>query len=341
MVTIASDKLNRRAQMPSVSLIVCLHDQRDLLKRLLRESEACYDELIVVHDGVANCKQDDTEKLVAEHGGRFFIRPRAHQQEPHWPFAWGQARHNWILRLDADEFPSEAMKEWLRRFREGAELGEEISGYTCIWPLWNGKKQVTEKWPAGRIFLFNKNHVRFFGLNEQIPIPDGRYESLDLTLHHQPSRKSVGIRNVLFRKQAYHWRRQIAESLMKRPTDLPCWRWDSPVWPARWEEIRTRPVRTLFYRLLIEMLRTMRDQWRVERRIFPSAAINGSVHHALICLEYSADPSPARERAQEKENGGQIRMRENLPRLLIATKFPPNAPGGGQLLYAKWLMTGR
>jgi len=73
---------------------------------------------------------------------------------------------------------------------------------------------------------------------------------------------------------------------MKKPTDLPCWRWHSPAWPDRWEEIRIRPVRTLFSRLVIEMLRTLRDQWRIEGRIFPSAAFNGSVHHALICVEY-------------------------------------------------------
>jgi hypothetical protein len=269
--------------MPAISLVVCVYQQGLLLQRLLQESEGCYDDLVVVHDG---SDISDVAQIARRFDARFFQADRIGSLEGQSPFAWRQANHDWILRLDADEFPSEQMKQWLRRFRRQTEPAPRISGYSSIWPLWNGKRAITNKWPAGRIFLFNKNRVRFFGMVEQVPIPDGNYEALDMILHHQPQRRSHGLRNVLFRRQAYHWRSVIAQSLMKAPTDLPCWRWDSPDWPSRWEEIRTRPVRTLFSRLIIEMLRTLRDQWRAERRIFPSAAINGSVHHALICLEY-------------------------------------------------------
>ena len=41
--------------MPAITLVVCVHLQRDLLERLMRESRGCYDELIVLHDIPERC----------------------------------------------------------------------------------------------------------------------------------------------------------------------------------------------------------------------------------------------------------------------------------------------
>src|SRR6059036_1005511 len=116
--------------MPALSLVVCVHHERELLQRLFDHARGFYDDLVVVHDGpdAVNVRQ-----VVEAAGGRFFERPRAYQQEPHWPFAWKQAAHDWILRLDADEFPSQEMKVWLQNFRAGPEPVDAISGFTCIW----------------------------------------------------------------------------------------------------------------------------------------------------------------------------------------------------------------
>src|ERR1700722_12835649 len=155
--------------MPAISLVVCVHLQRDLLERLIRESQGCYDELLVLHD-IPDAQ--NVREVVEAAGGRFFERPPAFLQEPHWPFAWGQAKNDWILRLDADEFPGAELKKWLQEFRRAPEPSAEVSGYTCIWPLWDGQRAITKKWPNGHVFLFNKQHVRFFGMCEMTPIPD-------------------------------------------------------------------------------------------------------------------------------------------------------------------------
>jgi len=269
--------------MPALSLVVCFYNQRDLLERLLRESADCYDDLVVVHDGP---DEGGARSVVEAAGGRFFEGPHAFQQEPHWPFAFEQARCNWILRFDADEFPSDEMKMWLQKFRTAPEPAEGISGYTCIWPLWDGQKVISEKYINGRIFLFDRRQVRFFGVVEQVVIPDGQFKPLDLVLHHQPKRKSYGVRNILLRKQYYRWRECIAQSLLGKPTDLPCWRWDSEVWPEDWEQIRRHPLRTGFSRLIRGTLRGLRDQWKLERRFFPAAALTGPLHHLMIGLAY-------------------------------------------------------
>ncbi len=269
--------------MPALSLVVCVYRQRDLLERLLHKADGCYDDLVVVHDGPDT---DGVKDLAEKFGGRFFEHPRVGSLEGQSPFAWAQASHDWILRLDADEFPSEEMIGWLKQFRAAAAPAENLSGFTCIWPVWNGTRAVTSNWPKGRIFLFHRQRVRFFGMIEQVPVADGLYQPLDMILHHQPKRRSLGLRNVLLRKQAYHWRRVIAKSLLGSPTDLPCWRWESKTWPGDWEQIRQHPFRTAASRLVLGTFRTLRDQWRNERKIFPMAAINGPIHHALICFEY-------------------------------------------------------
>ena len=269
--------------MPALTLVVCIHKERDFLERLLRKAEGFYDDLMVVHDG------PDTfgiKEVVERFHGRFFERPRAFQQEYHLPFAYEKASHDWILHFDADEFPGDELRDWLVRFR--TETGPEgnISGYTCIWPLWNGRKEISKKYCGGRIFLFDRRQVKFFGMAEQPVIPDGIFKPLDLILHHQPRRKSYGMYNILMRKQAYRWRAVIASSLLGKPTDLPCWRWESETWPADWEQIRRHPLRTGLRRLVRGPFWRLRDQWRVEKRFFFEDALSGPVHHFLLCLKY-------------------------------------------------------
>jgi hypothetical protein len=122
---------------------------------------------------------------------------------------------------------------------------------------------------------------------EHTPVADGRFEPLDLVLHHQPARKSYGLVNLLLRKQAYRWRARIARSLLDEPAKLACWRWDARPWPPLWEEIRQRPFRAACKRLVHGTLAGLRDQWKAERRSWPFAAISGPIHHALIAFEYS------------------------------------------------------
>jgi hypothetical protein len=273
--------------MPAISLVVSVHKEADLLERLLLRTADCYDDLVVVHDGPEGAEQQTSIKeRVTKYGGRFFIGPRSFQQESHWPFAWKQARNAWILRLDADEVPSTELREWLQEFCARPEPDESVSGYTCIWPLWDGRRIVTKYWPRGRIFLFHKDRVRFFGMAEQVPIPDRKFEALQLILEHRPTRKSYGFSNLLLRKQAYHWRQVIAQSLLGKPTDLQCWRWTSEQWPTIWDEIRQRPLRTAFYRLIMWPLFNLREMKRVEGRVILSAVVFAGVHHCIVAVMF-------------------------------------------------------
>ena len=227
-----------------------------------------------------------THELVAKNGGRFFEGPRCWQQEPHWPFAWSQAKHDWILRLDADEFPSGEMTEWLKTFRNATGSSKNASGYTCIWPLWNGKKALNTAWPNDRNFLFDKRSIRIAGMVEMVPYADTEFKALGITLHHTPKRKSFGYRNIVLRKQAYRWRRVIALSLLDRPTNLPRWRWTTPEWPQPFLRIRDHPIRysveCLFVCPRFGLKSLLKNKMWSVLYSFPGS----HWHHALICWDF-------------------------------------------------------
>lgn len=309
--------------MPKISLVVCLYKERDLLERLLQHAEGCYDDLVVVHDGpeegdpnwkpgppspglaldwacvppdaplpeaFQKCqsapKPGSLREFVEKKGGRFYEHPRVGSLEGQSPFAWWAAKHDWILRLDADEFPSEEMKQWLSEFRSAPEPPEEISGYTCIWPPWNGKKETSRNIPEWRPFFICRKRFSFFGLVEQGPVPDVKWQTTGLILHHIPRRKSYGAGNLILRKQAYIWRKVIAASLMNTPLQLPRWRWSSENWPPYWEEIRNKPISAAIKRFLLSVPREYRFMRRNGYDFLPEAALGTALHKFLIPVAF-------------------------------------------------------
>jgi hypothetical protein len=224
--------------------------------------------------------------LVSIHRGRFYEGPLCFQQEPHWPFAWSRAAHDWILRLDADEFPSGELRSFLQSFRKQSVERAETAGFACVWPFWDGKKATTRNWPNDRLFLFNRRKVKFFGMAEQTPIPQGKVERRKEVLRHEPHGKRYGLRKVIMRKQAGRWRRVIAESLLESPLSLPRWQWREAEWPEGWQRLRGQPIREAFCRLLLMPIHQAREMRRTGNRVDLSACYGSAVQHFLLGLLY-------------------------------------------------------
>ena len=341
--------------MIKISLVVCLYKERDLLERLLTQCDGCYDDLIVVHDGVEyqNLNGESGEcgksfkasaiipsvryspdwqtpeslslkkpeapsvelaldyaemapnapiptgyrlvegdpvsgsihELVAQHGGSFYEGPRCFQQEPHWPFAWWVAKHEWIFRLDADEFPNEDLKEWIISFRKGPETNLP-AGYLCIWTQWDGEKELPSGSDASRLFFFNKKRVNFFGMVEHTPMLEGEVIPLNLLLHHRPMRPSYGLKNLLFRKQNAIWKKVIASSLMGTPLQLPRWRYSSEQWSPHWSYIREHPIQKIFSSLTIGPIRDIVHGIKKGRKIRVNDVMATVLHQSLMALAY-------------------------------------------------------
>jgi len=269
--------------MPKVTLSVCVYGDRARLARLLRLTEECYDELVVIHDGP---DFEDVHSLVTKYGGRFIERPRAFSQEPHFPFAFGEASHDWILRLDSDEFPSSELREWLQRFRSGPEPRADTSGYQCIWPVWNGHKAITRAWPNKRTFLLHRYRIRWIGVFEQGAIPDGRLVRVPLILCHQPEGKSHGFGNIFGKRRTGQGRTNTARALLGSPLDHPRWRYDSQRWPAHWQQVKDYPLLSGLWRLFVWPPRQAAAMLLAGDFPRPSVFAHAGVFHATLCFEF-------------------------------------------------------
>lgn len=310
--------------MPKISLVVCVYKERDLLERLLENVEGCYDDLVVVHDGQEHSttlwqpgypdprlaidwsmvpensnlpeyffghQTEETpgsiRELVLSKGGRFYEHPRVGSLEGQSPFAWWAAKHDWLLRLDADEIPSDALKSWLKNFRQLHDIDLKISGFTCIWPPWDGERQISTNFPEWRPFLIHKRRTKYFGLTEQGPIPDFSWQTTGLILEHRPKRKSYGIGNLIFRRQAYLWRKSIALCLQGSPLALPRWRWQADEWPPYWSQIRRSPVLTGLNRCWQSIPREIISRIRSKKDFLLGDALGTALHKLLVPLAFA------------------------------------------------------
>jgi len=269
--------------MPKVTIVVCVYGDRKPLKRLLDQSGGCYDELLVIHDGA---DFEDVRGLVERDGGSFVERPRAFSQEPHLPFAFGEASHDWILRFDSDEFPSRELKNWLVRFREGPEPADHTSGYYCIWPAWNGRRVISKHWPGKRLFLFHRNRVRLIGLCENGPQPDTPPTKLNLILEHQPAGQSHGLRNIFGKRRTEQARINIAKALLGSPRQHPTWRYDGERWLAGWQQVKEHPILTGIWRITVWPARQALAMLLAGDLPRPSVFCHAGVFHATICFEF-------------------------------------------------------
>ena len=98
--------------------MVVVHNEEAVIARCLESLDGVVDEVIVVHDGPCS---DATLDIARGRGCRIFEGPRVGHAEYHRPFAYEQARCEWVLNVDGDEFLSEALRERLRQLaaREG------------------------------------------------------------------------------------------------------------------------------------------------------------------------------------------------------------------------------
>jgi len=278
--------------MPKISLVVCVYGDREPLARLLAESSGCYDELLVVHDGP---DFQNVEELVQSWSGRFYVRPRAFCHEPHMPFALEKASCDWILKLDSDEYPSRELRGWITKFRD-QPAPEDISGYQCIWPVWNGKKQVTRYWPNKRTFLYHRQRIRYIGIAEMHFFPDMPLVKLPLVLQHEPATPSHGFKNIFGKQRTRDARDRAVQAILGSPLDHPRWRYDDAAWPTSIEEIRSHPILTGLRRLFVWPPRQAVGMLLAGDFPHPSVFAHAGTFHATLCYEYCPQPRLRRRR---------------------------------------------
>jgi glycosyltransferase involved in cell wall biosynthesis len=162
----------------SISACLVVRDEADAIERCLTSLDGVVDEIIVVHDGPCH---DATLQISARRGCRVFVRPAYGHCDHHLPYAYEQARGEWLLTIDADEFLSSELRSSLRAL----VASTDVDRYELLWKVWDGRRYVTERAPFKPV-LSRRRALRMAGILHSKGEVDGAVRRVPLHLEHRP-----------------------------------------------------------------------------------------------------------------------------------------------------------
>lgn len=170
---------------PFISACLVIKDEEAYLERCLKSIHEVVDEILLAHDG--DCK-DGSLEIARKYRARIFVLPFAGLPAIHRPFTFEQAKGDWILYIDADEYLSSELQIEILKLVQNPN----VDAYGFNFPFFDGEIEI-KKGPYVknlRNSLFRKEKLYFIGLMDLGPMTYGRLvERWDLTLYH--SRKKT------------------------------------------------------------------------------------------------------------------------------------------------------
>jgi glycosyltransferase involved in cell wall biosynthesis len=208
----------------SVTACVVVRNEEAVIDRCLSSLAGVVQEIVLVHDG--EC-EDRTLEIAARHGARVFVRPLVGHAEAATVFAFEQARSEWILSLDADEFLSEELRRQLPRLL----TDPAVNGYELVWKMWDGRRYISEKGPH-KLALFRRSRVHVLGMVHAVEQVDPPVVRTELHLEHRPLYNNFTLALVFTKWR--RWARIQAREYLRELAELPRFNWEgTPAWPAR------------------------------------------------------------------------------------------------------------
>ena len=176
--------------MKPITTILVVNNEEHIVRRCLESIKPISSEIIVIHDG--KCA-DKSLKIASEFTEKVFERKKYYCPEPHLVDALYMAHHDWILRLDADEYLSPDLIEHILR------LDLEKEPYTHFKANWREHMVEQAKHPT-KILLFNRNHSLSIGIPHRAVEVSGEGLLLDGYLEHTPLHANFGFKEMLLKK---------------------------------------------------------------------------------------------------------------------------------------------
>lgn len=203
-----------------VSAVMVIYNEEALIERAILSCADIVDEIIIIHDG--KC-EDGSLEIAGKYTEKIFELPRVGQAERHRPFSYEQAKNDWVLQLDADEYLSEELRGNLEKFiSSGADI------FDVSWSTVHKNKH--NFWYHKRI-LFRKSKVYFIGASHEGVKPirkNVRTEMTKSVLYHEPLYDNSSF--FTFQKKWKKWAKIHAGQLLENFGDIPKWNCDLDDW---------------------------------------------------------------------------------------------------------------
>lgn len=231
----------------TISACIVAYNEAGVITRCLDSIKDLVDEIIFVHDGECS---DQTIEIVKRYTDKVFVRPHAGMMEAHLVFAYKQAKSDWILRIDADEFFDQADIEKLKSI-----IDDDISGISFRWEMWNGERVVDLK-GSRKLCLFERNKMKFCGIPHGSEIVEGKILKSDIWLRHRPKYDNTAWRSFL--KKAKKWV-PVNASYFFDYSKIDCFNCGIESWTVNAENIKKHIFLSLVWRPIKMFLGQMKN----------------------------------------------------------------------------------
>ena len=281
------------AQGGSVSACLVARNEQAVIERCLESLAGVVDEIVFVHDG--DC-EDQTLEIAARYGCRVYARPLVGHAEASTVFAFEQARGEWILSIDADEYLSEPLRDALRELVRS----ERVNGYELLWRMWDGRRYFTEHGPY-KLALYRRSSVHLLGIIHGVEQVDPPIARVELQLEHRPHYNNLALATILTKWR--RWARINAKEFLTPFAELPKFNWElASDWPRRRRVLnRLAPLLFLPYVPVVFVVNAARERgvysWRENLRLSLGQAIYAGMVQFYVAkyTYFGREDSPASE----------------------------------------------
>lgn len=263
---------------PTISAYVVARNEERLIGRCLASFADLVDEIIFVHDG--EC-MDSTLEIAEGYGCRIFVRPYVGHADASKVFAFRQARGEWILGVDADEFLSDALRAHLHELVRDPT----VNGYRLLWPFWDGQRYVSSPEKSWRkLQLYRRSALHAVGNLHLTIHVDEPVVDCDYVLEHRPEYNNWTLRTTLTKWR--DWARVGAREYLTDYREFPTFNWDGPTeWPPRRQLLnRLSPVLFWLYGPAVFALDFFRHRHQLTPRRNLTMAFNFAVYTTMLQL---------------------------------------------------------
>ncbi len=204
--------MNNNLGNNKISACLVVRNEEKNIDSCLKSLQGVVDEIILVHDG--NC-DDKTLEIAKKYQVQIFIKPFVGMMEAHLLFALGKTNGDWILRIDADEFLTDDLRDNLRSLVAEAEK-ENISAYSFYWIDFNPKNNNFFGKKERKTIFFKRRNLYWFTMPHFAWQTRGKIKKSNYILGQIVRPKSWSERLSAQKK----WAQIQAEYLLKDYTDL-------------------------------------------------------------------------------------------------------------------------
>ncbi|MBN2087474.1 glycosyltransferase [Candidatus Peregrinibacteria bacterium] len=221
----------------TISVMLIIYNEEKMIKRCLESLKDCVDEIIIIHDGP--CK-DESLEIAKKYTDKIIVGSRKGLSDYHYIDAINKCTGDWIFKIDADEYLSEGIRDNLREMVKT----EEYDCYSFIWPLWNGKRYLTSKWPIKKA-LFRKNKISFMEMPHINFVPLGKTKETDYMLGHRPDYNNFSFSTL--KSKHKKWVDIHAKLFLKKTDEIRTYN-KLPEYKLRWVRLRFKyPITLLLF----------------------------------------------------------------------------------------------